>query len=256
MNRAPLKCVSFMTPLSQFMTTTFQNTLPRYFSLESKESIFVHKFNEKFNNLIFGAKIQTIQTDLKSRIKNLPTVSVCIIIRQLIMVEKKQAKKKASLMIVLNWHFAVALLILAMRHTAIHSSSFEIIRGCEEINDSFYAYQMNTLKDWITFLTTSIVNAIAGVCSSSVERQECHQIDHCQLVNDLPDGQCTCQDISCRQGGEEENNQEEPVCGSDHVTYKNQCQLKNAACGKQLLNLTQIASVPCGKSSSCVTVGN
>ena len=143
-----------------------------------------------------------------------------------------------------------------MRHTAIHSSSFEIIRGCEEINDSFYAYQMNTLKDWITFLTTSIVNAIAGVCSSSVERQECHQIDHCQLVNDLPDGQCTCQDISCRQGGEEENNREEPVCGSDHVTYKNQCQLKNAACGKQLLNLTQIASVPCGKSSSCVTVGN
>ena len=92
-----------MTPLSQFMTTTFQNTLPRYFSLESKESIFVHKFhkfNEKFNNLILGAKIQTIQTDLKSRIKNLPTVSVCIIIRQLIMVEKKQAKKKASLMIV------------------------------------------------------------------------------------------------------------------------------------------------------------
>ena len=255
MNRAPLKCVSLMTPLSQFMTTTFQNTLPRYFSLESKESIFVHKFNEKFNNLILGAKIQTIQTDLKSRIKKF---AYCLSLHhhQTIDYGWEEASQKEGFTddSFLNWHFA--LLILAMRHTAIHSSSFEIIRGCEEINDSFYAYQMNTLKDWITFLTTSIVNAIAGVCSSSVERQECHQIDHCQLVNDLPDGQCTCQDISCRQGGEEENNQEEPVCGSDHVTYKNQCQLKNAACGKQLLNLTQIASVPCGKSSSCVTVGN
>ena len=135
-----------------------------------------------------------------------------------------------------------------MRHTAIHSSSFEIIRGCEEINDSFYAYQMNTLKDWITFLTTSIVNAITGVCSSSVERQECHQIDHCQLVHDPSDGQCTCQDISCPRL---QTNEEQPVCGSDHVTYKNQCQLKNAACGKHL-NLTQIASVPCGEFSSTI----
>ena len=166
--------------------------------------------------------------------------------------------KKIGL-IVLNCHFA--LLILAMRHHYSRQSRFEIIRGCEEINDSFYAYQMNTLKDRILQVLHAIFAPlsqlgiglliwcfsmrIAGVCSS-IERQECHQIDHCQLVHDPSDGQCTCQDISCPRL---QTNEEQPVCGSDHVTYKNQCQLKNAACGKHL-NLTQIASVPCGEFSN------
>ena len=112
-----LKCVSFMTPLSQFMTSTFQNSLPRHFFWGRNSDSITHCINWLW---------------LKPAWRR-----------------HQQAKKKASLMIVLNCHFA--LLILAMRHThgKHYSSSFEIIRGCEEINDSFYAYQMNTLKDRI-----------------------------------------------------------------------------------------------------------
>ena len=74
-----------------------------------------------------------------------------------------------------------------------------------------------------------------------IEEEECHQIDHCQLVSGA-NNECTCQD-PCQNHGE-------PVCGSDHVTYRDSCQLKNAACGKHL-NITQISDVPCGKNSTC-----
>ena len=42
------------------------------------------------------------------------------------------------------------------------------------------------------------------------------------------------------------NDEASPVCGSDHVTYKNACSLKEASCKKQQ-NITLIAKVECGK---------
>ena len=36
------------------------------------------------------------------------------------------------------------------------------------------------------------------------------------------------------------------VCGSDHVTYRNVCDLKRAACVKRS-NVTVISQLPCGE---------
>ena len=51
---------------------------------------------------------------------------------------------------------------------------------------------------------------------------------------------CTdvCQDLSPDVGG--------PVCGSDHITYKNRCSLAKAACGKQE-NITLLTDMACSK---------
>lgn len=88
----------------------------------------------------------------------------------------------------------------------------------------------------------------AGVVCSLADEKECHQIDHCQLVIGGASGdQCICQDRDACQDGEGE-----PVCGSDHVTYRDSCQLKNAACGKRL-NITQISNVPCGKKKPSIS---
>ena len=54
------------------------------------------------------------------------------------------------------------------------------------------------------------------------------------LTNNDP---CKCKD-----------SRENPVCGSDHVTYKNKCSLRKAACVKQA-NLTLISEKPCGKKN-------
>ena len=97
-----------------------------------------------------------------------------------------------------------------------------------EIERIFFAYSKGFCHDFF-----------AAVCSKADE-DECHQIDHCQLVIGGV-RECICQDRSSCQ-----DEFGEPVCGSDHVTYRNACQLKNAACAKHL-NLTQIADVPCGK---------
>ena len=39
----------------------------------------------------------------------------------------------------------------------------------------------------------------------------------------------------------------EGVCGSDHVTYRNECDLRRAACVKSS-NITVISQLPCGES--------
>jgi len=64
-------------------------------------------------------------------------------------------------------------------------------------------------------------------------------IDVGLLDNKHSEKQCRCKDGS-----------ERPVCGSDHVTYKNKCSLQKASCVKEN-NITLISERPCEDSDLC-----
>jgi hypothetical protein len=51
---------------------------------------------------------------------------------------------------------------------------------------------------------------------------------------------CSCSGIC------DGDDDDDPVCGSDHVSYKNRCTLVEAGCEKQL-NISVIADVTCSK---------
>jgi hypothetical protein len=62
---------------------------------------------------------------------------------------------------------------------------------------------------------------------------------------------CSCEEICDSNNNNNKvnsnsNEEASPVCGSDHVTYKNACSLKEAACRKQE-NITVIAELECGE---------
>ncbi|XP_059088020.1 agrin-like [Tigriopus californicus] len=58
---------------------------------------------------------------------------------------------------------------------------------------------------------------------------------------------CSCENL-CDESDERIGNF--PVCGTDHVTYRNSCELKEAACGKQQ-NITMILAQQCEEASLC-----
>ena len=43
------------------------------------------------------------------------------------------------------------------------------------------------------------------------------------------------------------------VCGSDHVTYRNPCDLRRAACVKRT-NVTVISQLPCGECDDFLVI--
>jgi hypothetical protein len=55
---------------------------------------------------------------------------------------------------------------------------------------------------------------------------------------------CSC-DAIC-----DDEDDDVPVCGGDHVTYKNECDLREAACVKKN-NVTVISRMPCDKAHLC-----
>jgi hypothetical protein len=85
-----------------------------------------------------------------------------------------------------------------------------------------------------------------GKCSNA-QNKECSRIKNCQLVIKITDNveECHCQSDENKNCNDQQWLQDVPVCGSDHLTYRNSCELQNAACGKSQ-NITLRSKVPCG----------
>ncbi|CAB4061570.1 unnamed protein product [Lepeophtheirus salmonis] len=62
------------------------------------------------------------------------------------------------------------------------------------------------------------------------------------------DSYCDCKGIDCS------GRINKPVCGSDHITYKNECDLLQAGCTKRI-NLTVISDLPCEEAHLCGSKG-